>query len=69
MRIAEHQFVHGTIFLDDRLSGMLYFEDINKGMMAVCWSINPPETKYVRFTGRPDLRPAPEAIDELTADG
>ncbi len=52
VRIAEHQFVHGTIFLDDRLSGMLYFEDIHKGMMAVC-SPDSPETKYVRFTGRP----------------
>jgi hypothetical protein len=53
VRIAEHNFVHGTLFLDDRLSGMLYFEDIHKGMMAVCWSSDPPETKYVRFTGRP----------------
>jgi hypothetical protein len=52
IRIAEQHFVHGTMFLDDRLSGMLYFEDDHKGMMAVCWSSQPPETKYVRFTGR-----------------
>jgi hypothetical protein len=52
IRIAEHHFVHGTMFLDDRLSGMLYFEDVHKGLMAVCWSLDPPETKYVRFTGR-----------------
>lgn len=52
IRIAEHHFVHGTMFLDDRLSGMIYFEDVHKGMMAVCWSLAPPETKYVRFTGR-----------------
>jgi hypothetical protein len=52
IRIAEYKFVHGSLFLDDRLSGMLYFEDDHKGMMAVCWSANPPETKYARFTGR-----------------
>lgn len=52
VRIAEQEFVHGTILLDDRLSGMLYFEDVHKGLMAVCWSVEPPETKYVRFTGR-----------------
>src|SRR5262245_45520178 len=52
IRIAEFHFVHGTLTLDDRLSGMIYFEDVHKGMMAVCWSLDPPETKYVRFTGR-----------------
>jgi hypothetical protein len=51
IRIAEHHFVHGTIFLDDQLSGMLYFEDVHKGMMAVCWTKELRETKYVRFTG------------------
>ena len=50
IRIAEHHFVHGTIFLDDKLSGMMYFEDIHKGLMAVC-DPDSPETKYVRFTG------------------
>jgi hypothetical protein len=52
IRIPEHHFVHGTMFLDERLSGIIYFEDLHKGMMAVLWSSDPPETKYVRFTGR-----------------
>jgi hypothetical protein len=52
IRLPEHHFVHGTLYLDDRLSSLLYFEDIHKGMMAVLWSSQPPETKYLRFTGR-----------------
>ena len=51
-RIEEYGFIHGTACIEDRLTSALYFEEIHKGMLAVVWSARPPETKFVRFTGR-----------------
>jgi hypothetical protein len=52
-RIPEHQFVHGTCLLGGKLSTLLYFEDLHQGLMAVTWTIAPPETKFARFRGQP----------------
>jgi hypothetical protein len=51
-RIPEYRFIHGTVFLEGKLTTALYFEEIHKGLLAVLWSSRPPETKFVRFTGR-----------------
>jgi hypothetical protein len=52
-RLAEQAFVHGTVHLENKLATVLYFEDIQKGLLSVVWSASPTETKLVRFTGRP----------------
>lgn len=39
--------------LNGKMTTVIYFEDVQLGMLAVLWSFSPPETKYVRFTGRP----------------
>jgi hypothetical protein len=54
-RLPEHAFIHGGASLGGKLATVLYFEDLCKGLLTVCWSITPPETKYARFTGRPML--------------
>jgi hypothetical protein len=51
-RIPEYGFIHGTVTIEGRLTSAIYFEEIHKGLLAVIWSILPPETKFVRFTGR-----------------
>ncbi len=51
-RLPGHGFIHGTVFIEGRLTSAIYFEEIHKGMLAVLWSLDPPETKFVRFTGR-----------------
>jgi hypothetical protein len=51
-RIPEYGFIHGTVALEGKLTTAMYFEEIHKGLLAVLWSNNPPETKFVRFTGR-----------------
>jgi hypothetical protein len=52
-RLPEHGFVHGTVLLEGRLTSALYFENIHKGMLAILAGPgDPPETKFVRFTGR-----------------
>jgi hypothetical protein len=52
-RLAEQQFIHGGGLLNDKLANVLYFEDIQKGLLAVVVSVSPSETKMIRFTGRP----------------
>jgi hypothetical protein len=50
-RLPEYQFVHGGGFLGGKIMTVLYFEDINKGLLAVAWGGRTGETKFVRFTG------------------
>jgi hypothetical protein len=52
-RLPEHQCVHGGCTLHGKLANVLYFEDIQTGLLAVVLSLAPSETKLVRFTGRP----------------
>jgi hypothetical protein len=52
-RLPEYGFIHGTVLLEGRLTSALYFENIHKGMLAILAGPgDPPETKFVRFTGR-----------------
>jgi hypothetical protein len=51
-RIPEYGFIHGTVWIEGKLTTAMYFEEIHKGLLAVLWSSKPPETKFVRFTGR-----------------
>lgn len=51
-RIKEYGFIHGTVMLEGKLTSAIYFEELHKGLLAILWSFAPPETKFVRFTGR-----------------
>jgi len=50
--IPERSFVHGGFTIEGRLGNVIYFEDIQTGLIAVVVSFGPGETKIVRFTGR-----------------
>ncbi len=52
-RLPEHQFIHGGFTMGGRVGGLIYFEDVEVGLLAV--SDIPPgiETKYVRFSPQP----------------
>jgi hypothetical protein len=52
IHLPEQKFVHGMVTMNDKPANVFYFDDIHVGLMAVIWSLEPPETKYVRFTGR-----------------
>jgi hypothetical protein len=56
-RLPEHGLVHGGAKLGGKLATVLYFEDVCKGLLAVIWSVEPPETKFIRFTGVPAPNP------------
>ncbi|SRR6266851_1238218 len=51
-RLVDQEFVHGGGLIDGSLFNVLYFEDVQAGMMAVALSFQPGEMKYVRFSGQ-----------------
>lgn len=53
IRLSDFNFLHGVFMVGNRTGGVIYFEDMQKGMIAV--AENPPSqlVKYSRFTGQP----------------
>jgi hypothetical protein len=52
LRLPEQGFIHGGCSLNGRLATVIYFEDIQTGLLAVAASVSPPETKLARFSLR-----------------
>lgn len=44
------QFYHGSCFINGRISGIFYFEDIEMGMAAVTMAPASDRVEYFRFT-------------------
>ncbi len=52
--IAEYQFFHAPFHADNRIGGLIYFEDINTGLLAVSAEFPPTDVvKYSRFSSPP----------------
>lgn len=49
-RLNEYPFIHGGFFINGKVATILYFEEINKGLMAVSWGGD--EMRYSRFTAQ-----------------
>src|SRR5262245_65306952 len=50
--LPAHCFIHGGFTIEGRLGNVIYFDDIQTGLIAVIMSHAPSETKMVRFAGR-----------------
>ena len=49
--IAEHQFFHGPFQVEGRIGGVIFFEDIKIGLLAVSAEFPPTDAvKYSRFS-------------------
>jgi len=48
LKYPEASFYHGTCFVEGKIAGMLFFEDIDMGLFAV--QMKHPETSFVRFS-------------------
>lgn len=53
IRLKEHYFIHGNGIVGGRVATVLYFEDIEQGLLSIVWSFTPPETRFVRFSRKP----------------
>lgn len=50
IKTKKSKFYHGSCFINGRMAGILYFEDIEMGIAAVSMSMITGEVKYIRFT-------------------
>ncbi len=50
--IPKHGFIHGKCFINDKMTSVLYFEDIDMGIISIILSFsNPPDNRLLRFSG------------------
>jgi hypothetical protein len=50
IRVAEHGFWHGCCVLEGILGQVLYFEDIDRGLLTIAGPIGSGTTHFVRFS-------------------
>jgi hypothetical protein len=51
--LADQGFIHGNVVVAGRVGGVLYFEDVRVGLIAVSESFPSDETKFARFSTMP----------------
>lgn len=51
--MPEHSMIHGSFFVGGRISAVIYFEDLQAGMIAFCGLRRGEEHKFIRFSGKP----------------
>lgn len=49
--------IHGGCIVGTKIANLIYFEDVQSGLIAIPWSIATGETKYARFSTRMLPRP------------
>jgi hypothetical protein len=50
LRIADHRFVHGVFAIGDRMASVLYFEDIERGLLGFGGRDSEGPSQFARFT-------------------
>jgi hypothetical protein len=61
--LTNHAFYHGAFTIGNRLGNVIYFDDIQTGLLTVLVSAKSSETKIVRFTGRRLQRTGPPSLN------
>jgi hypothetical protein len=56
IRVPKHSFIHGTCWVNGRLAKLMYFEDVQLGMLAITAETPGGDTLFQRFSAR-DLPP------------
>ncbi|MCP4345775.1 MAG: hypothetical protein GY795_09640 [Desulfobacterales bacterium] len=51
--IAKHGFIHGKCLLNGRMTSILYFKDIDVGIISLILSFSSPDNRLFRFSGLP----------------
>jgi hypothetical protein len=50
IHLSSHQFTHGPIQIQGRIGGMIYFEDLKTGLLAISATPGSDLIKYSRFS-------------------
>ena len=48
--ISEYNFIHGACFIEDKLTSIIFFEDIDTGLLSIVKSLDSFEISIVRFS-------------------
>jgi hypothetical protein len=51
-RVGEQQFIHGGLTVGGRIGGVIFFEDVQTGLVTVAEKRPSIEVKHARFSGR-----------------
>ena len=57
VRVPGESFIHGGCVLGTKIANVIYFEDVQSGLIAIPWSVTTGETKYARFSTQMMPRP------------
>ncbi len=60
--IPDRSFIHGGFLAEGRVGGLLWFDDIETGLVALC-ALNKDESKFARFKGKPLPRQAKPSVN------
>ncbi len=63
LEVAEKSFIHGGCILGNKVSNLIYFEDVQVGLLAIVWSFTPSETKLIRSARIPPVRMATPSLN------
>lgn len=50
IELEDYDFTHGPCFVEGCLVSVIYFEDIDKGLLAIANRPDTPETLFIRFS-------------------
>ena len=50
VKIRKHHFYHGPCLIQGKMAGVIFFEDIDMGMLSIVRSLKSYETSFVRFS-------------------
>jgi len=50
IRMAKDKFYHGSFFVNGRMATVLYFEELEMGMIAISMGFPAGQMSYIRFT-------------------
>ena len=50
VHLPEHGFVHGACSIEGKMSNLIYFEDVQVGILCVVYSFRTSETRFARFS-------------------
>lgn len=53
VKIPDHDFIHGSFWVENHIGGVIYFEKKLKGMVAISNTDPSGNVHYSRFTGYP----------------
>ncbi len=50
VELPKHHFVHGVCLIGDKMANVIFFKNIDKGMLSILTSLQTGEISFIRFS-------------------